>query len=304
MAGAVEDQQRIARHALWGAAGVLALLLASWAAVFHIGYVQHVDASIFVGFGGLRGRPHVGRLANLIAGLCDPGPYVLLAAIPIAIAMVRGRALLAGTIAAILAGANLSTHILKPLLAAPRPQGLPARAVGLASWPSGHATASMTFALCLVLAVSGRWRPYAAAFGAAFAVAVSYSFLTLGWHYPSDALAGFLMASLWALLGISALSRLDVKLTGARTGRASQLVLARALTPSAVGLTGVLTAVGLVMVMRPGPVLAYAGLHPSFVVGAVALGALGLVLSTGVMLTLSGSGRDPTAAPPRRWRHG
>ena len=28
---------------------------------------------------------------------------------------------------------------------------------------------------------------------AAFAIAVSYSFLELGWHYPSDVLGGFLI---------------------------------------------------------------------------------------------------------------
>ena len=64
-----------------------------------------------------------------------------------------------------------------------------------ASWPSGHATAAMSFALCAVLAAPARLRPLVAAVGAAFAVAVCYSFLALAWHYPSDVLGGFLVAT-------------------------------------------------------------------------------------------------------------
>jgi membrane-associated phospholipid phosphatase len=304
MRGAAEDEKRIARHALSGAAGVLVLLVLTWAAVFHIGFVQHVDASIFAGFGGLANRPHVGRVANLIAGLCDPQPYVVLCAIPVGLAIRRRRPLVALTVLGILAGANLTTELLKPLLAAPRPGGLSPSSIAAGSWPSGHATASMTLALCVVLACPGRWRPYAAAFGAAFAVAVSYSFLTLGWHLPSDAFAGFLVGSVWTLLGIALLARLDSRRGPGRENRAPQLVGAQALTPSAIVLAVVLTVIGLIVVMRPGPVLSYARLHPSFVVGAAGLGALGLVLAAGVLLTLSGSGPDPTGVHHRRWPHG
>ena len=61
----------------------------------------------------------------------------------------------------------------------------------------------MSLALALVLAVPARRRPLAAALGAVFAVAVSYSFLTLGWHYPSDVLGGFLVAVIWAQLALA-----------------------------------------------------------------------------------------------------
>ena len=40
------------------------------------------------------------------------------------------------------------------------------------------------------------------ALGAPFAVAVCYSFLTLGWHYPSDAFGGLGRRD-WALLAIA-----------------------------------------------------------------------------------------------------
>jgi membrane-associated phospholipid phosphatase len=281
-----DGSARISRHALLGAASLTVLLALCWAAVFHIGYVQRIDASVFDGFSGLRQRPHVGGLATFVANLCDPRPYAFLCLIPLAIAVWRRRFLVTGGIAGILAAANLTTHVLKPLLAAPRPDGLPVWVVNQASWPSGHATASMTLALCVVLACPGRLRPYAAATGAAFAVAVSYSFLTLGWHYPSDALAGFLVASIWTLLGIAAVARLEERRPAARAARAPQLVAAEALTPPAVFLAAVLMVGCLVIAVRPDGILAYARIHTAFVVGAAALGALGLSLATGVMMTL------------------
>jgi membrane-associated phospholipid phosphatase len=280
------ELDRVARHAMLGALVLAAALLLCWLAVFHIGYVQHVDASIFDGFSTLRGRLHVSRLAGWLAGLCDPSPYLFLCAIPVGIALARRRALLAGAILVILGGASTTTELLKPLLAAPRPQGLPVWEIGQASWPSGHATASMALALCVVLACPGRLRPYATACGAAFALAVSYSFLTLGWHYPSDALAGFLVASLWTLLGIAALAAVEARRPQARVPRSVQPAAAEALTPPAALLAGVLVPACLAAILHPSTVFLYTRLHTAFVVGAAALGALALALSTGVMLTL------------------
>ena len=62
----------------------------------------------------------------------------------------------------------------------------------------------MSLALACVLAASRRWRPFVAAIGAAFAIAVSYSFLTLAWHLPSDVFGGFLVAGIWTLLAVAA----------------------------------------------------------------------------------------------------
>src|SRR5918911_585475 len=68
------------------------------------------------------------------------------------------------------------------------------------------ATAAMTLALCGVMVTPPRLRPSAAALGGGFAVAVSYSILMLAWHFPSDVLGGFLVAALWTLLAVTALT--------------------------------------------------------------------------------------------------
>ncbi len=75
---------------------------------------------------------------------------------------------------------------------------------------------------------------------AAFAIAVSYSFLELGWHYPSDVLGGFLVATVWTLLGIAALALYEQRRPSAGRRRAGQFSLAQALGPPAVLVAGAL----------------------------------------------------------------
>jgi membrane-associated phospholipid phosphatase len=181
--------------ALLGAVMGVGLLILTWFAAFHIGIVERADASVLRGFVGLR-RPIIDRIANAIANLCDPKPYVVLAAAVVLAALIRRRGHVAVAVGGIMLAANLTTQFLKPALGQLHPVPLEAGTitVGAGAWPSGHATAAMSLALCAVLAVGARWRPLVAAAGAAFAVAVCFSFLTLKWHYPSDVLGGYLVA--------------------------------------------------------------------------------------------------------------
>src|SRR5436305_5740041 len=115
---------RRAAQLLWGAGGGVLLLALTWFAAFHIGFVQRADQSVFRQFGDLRAHHHVGSLAWRLATLCDPKPYVYLCAVPVAVALVRRRFLVAIAIVAILLGANVTTQLLKPLLAHPRATSL------------------------------------------------------------------------------------------------------------------------------------------------------------------------------------
>ena len=282
------------RAALWASGGALAgvaLLIASWYAAFHIGVFERADQTMYSAFGDLSHHPRVNSLAVFVAQLCNPNPFVFFAAVPVLVAIARRRVWLAITIGAILLGANETTQLLKPLLAEPRAASALTGGVvppGAASWPSGHATAAMSLALCVVLAVPSRLRPYMAALGAAFAVAVSYSFLALQWHYPSDVFGGFLVAGTWTLLGIAALFAVEARgPAGAAVQRVGQRISIReALGPPAIALLGALALVGVVVLARPQAVIAYARIHTSFMIGAAAIGALGLALATGVVLAL------------------
>jgi membrane-associated phospholipid phosphatase len=276
-----------ARTALICAACGVALLTLTWFVAFHVAPARHADQSILQGFYGLGQRGTVSALANPIANLCSPQPYVYFVCIPVMVALLRRRPRLAITVAAILLGANVTAQLLKSLLAAPRPLLIHGsfQPIDAKSWPSGHATAAMSLALCSVLVAPARLRPLAAALGAAFTVAVCYSFLSLGWHYPSDVLGGFLVATTWTLAAVSGL--LAVQEGGARpAGQTPGPSVASALVPSAGAvLAAVLLAAGAALA-RPHDVVSYARTHEAFIVGAVAIGAVALALATGLMLAV------------------
>jgi membrane-associated phospholipid phosphatase len=188
---------------IFGAAAGVALLGLAWFATFHIGPIEHADVSIFRGFGEVGSGARASLFGHPIASLCNEKPYSCLCAVPVLVAVARRRLWLVFEVGLILVGANLTTYVLKQLLAHPRaasllggPHPLPPT-----SWPSGHTTAATSLALCCVLVAPSRLRPFVAAGGAAFVVAIAYSLLVTNTHYPSDVVAGFIVAGIWTLLG-------------------------------------------------------------------------------------------------------
>jgi membrane-associated phospholipid phosphatase len=283
-----EGLPRRARMALTGAGVCLVLLFVVWYTAHYIAVVKRADVSILLGFAELH-RPFLDRLTSFVAHLCNPHPYVVLAAIPVVVALLRGRPRVAITLGAIMLAANETTQLLKPLLAGPRDpvSWIP---ITSASWPSGHATAAMSLGLCMVIAMPARRRPLVAAAMTAFALAVCYSFLELGWHYPSDVLGGFLVATVWTLLGVAGLSVYEARrpALAARAASAERptLSIGEALVPAAVLLCAAAVLVGLIVLARPHQVLDYARIHETFVIGAGVIAALGLTLASGLMLVL------------------
>lgn len=69
------------------------------------------------------------------------------------------------------------------------------------SFPSGHAQASVVawtlMAWLVTRVVSGRWRWVAAALAASAVLAIGFSRVALGVHYPSDVLAGYALGGAW-----------------------------------------------------------------------------------------------------------
>ena len=277
-----------ARIAAWGALASAGLLFVTWYAAFHIGALERADGAIFRAFTGLQ-RPRVNHAASLFVDLCNPKPYVYLCAVPPLVALARRRLAVAVAVCAILLGANVTTQLLKPALAQPR-SGLVADGITWAmsgSWPSGHSTAAMSLALCAVLAAPARLRPLVAALGGTFAAAVGYSLVTLGSHFPSDVLGGFLVAGTWTMVALAALLALHDRNSQPGAVRPGNRVTMRAaLGPPGGALLVALGLVVLAVIARPHDVVAYARAHEAFVLGASAIGALGLALATGVMLTL------------------
>ncbi len=296
-----------ARNAFVGAGIGIVLLILTWLLAFHVGPFKTADQAIFKGFYNLHDHGVIPRIANHVADLCDPRPFFFLAAIPVTVALRRRRWRLALTIGVILLAASCTTELLKSVLATPHPTALLGgeNPVTGSTWPSGHATAAMSLALTCVLAVPQRLRPSVAALGAVFAIAVCYSFLALGWHYPSDVIGGYLVAASWTLVGVGALllSEPRARRRASEDG-AEPVSVQAALAPVAVTLLAAAGLACLIVLVRPHEVVNYAQAHTVFVVGAAAIGAAAVALATGVMLVVSGSVRAPTAARRHRWPPG
>ncbi len=283
--GTLEGMSRRVFHALIAAAGCAGALVAAWVITFEVPVVRWLDSAALQGFVGLD-RPVTTVPAEMIASLGDPLPFALLGAGLIAAALAQGRPRVAVAVPIVLLGASLTTQILKPLLADPRVCDCWADGrVAAASWPSGHATASMSLALCAVLVTPARWRPTAAMAGALLAIAVSYALLSLGWHYPSDVLAGYLVAALWMTLAVAGLWAAGDRWP-ARTGREAVVRWGASLGPVAAGVVLLVVGLAAITAARPEAALHYAQAHTTFVFVAAMIAATGAAVAGGFAAAL------------------
>jgi membrane-associated phospholipid phosphatase len=247
---------------------------------FDVPELHHADALTLHGFMSLD-RPAVHPLASAVAHVADPVPYGVIGTLLILAALARGRVRVAVAVAIVLLGAAVTTdYVLKPALAASRhaPE-LGLRQVPSGSFPSGHATASMALALCAIVVAPERLRPYVAALGAAFAIAVSFAFLSLDWHYPSDVLGGYFVAAAWTGAAAAALRWNGVHGAGIRHGLAPMShEHRRALVTAAAGVS--LVALGAVAALAASArALDFLRVHTVFAVGAAAIAVAGIAVA-------------------------
>ena len=110
--------------------------------------------------------------------------------------------------------AQVSSELLKDVYDRPRPSLVPHGSwVYSASFPSGHSTLSAAtfFILAAVIADLEKTLPakiFVVVLAAIVVVAVGFSRVYLGVHWPSDVLAGWSLGSMWALLAFSILRSL------------------------------------------------------------------------------------------------
>jgi membrane-associated phospholipid phosphatase len=268
----------------------LAALAATGVLAKLVPVTQQGDARTLNGFVDLN-APDLSPTLNTIAHLADPAPYALVGLGLALVALLRGRWRVALLIPVLFVLTGATTEALKQLLASPRvDEWLGHSQIAAASWPSGHSTAAMTMALCAVLAAPPRLRPTVAALGGAFALAVAYAILTLGWHFPSDVFGGYLVAATYVLLGMSAVSAADLRWPTRRGAegatRPVDVVPALAVAMLAAG-----AAAGLALA-RPHALVGYAETHTTFVAGAIAIAALATLLA-GVMAAGFRGGQAP-----------
>ncbi|MFC8845361.1 MULTISPECIES: phosphatase PAP2 family protein [unclassified Micromonospora] len=189
----------------WTAVWLVVLALAQtaafvvvWRAALHTELGQWLDTVALTGnrIGQDRIAEPVNRILNTMSALS------LLAATAVIgfIALIRRRVALAITATLLIAGANVTTQLLKHFLLRPDFGIDPERAAAGNSLPSGHTTVAASVALALILVLPPTVRALGAYLGTGYAAVAGVATLSAGWHRPSDAVAAFLVVGVWAAL--------------------------------------------------------------------------------------------------------
>jgi len=200
----------------------------------------------------------------------------------ILVALRRGRRDLALAATVLLVGANATTAVLKPLLGLADAFGGDALRVKSAAFPSGHATAAMSLALCTVLVAPRSWRLWVAVCASAYAAAVGVALVALVWHQPSDVVGGFLIAVAWAAGVSSVIVSMRERAARPQLGR-------RLLELVAWGGVCAATA-GLILVLLE-PAIHFR--HGLFAVAALIIAGLALALPVALATVLGGGQARP-----------
>jgi membrane-associated phospholipid phosphatase len=191
------------------AAIVCALAIAPLAVIAYAwGPFQHVDLRILLHLRREEGPIH--GLASVLVNLGDLAALLVLLAAACAIGLRSGRRREVLAAIVVVAGANLTTQLLKTTLEHARHKAFE-HGIELPwpdSFPSGHTTAAASIAVALLLVVPAAHRLAAAVAGAALTAMVGLSVVILGWHYPSDVLGGLLVVGTW---GFAALAWLRIR---------------------------------------------------------------------------------------------
>jgi membrane-associated phospholipid phosphatase len=278
---------RRAKTLLWMATGCALLFALVVLGSYFWGPGQSLDYEGLAGFvsandGGVR------EITWRLMALGDPAQVATITLALAALALVRGRPRVAVTVVALVAATSISSQVLKVLLAHPRFPPILGYELGPQALPSGHATAAMSLALAGVLAAPRRGRLPAALIGSLLALAVGAAVVSLGWHFPSDVLAGYLLATGWGLGLTAALYEADRRFparerwASSAIARASEKIATGGLALAAAVATtvGVLATGGLLLTdMSAATCIAREHTAFVFVAGGVASAALVLPMT-------------------------
>ncbi|MDG4796847.1 phosphatase PAP2 family protein [Micromonospora sp. WMMD1082] len=175
-----------------------AAFIVVWRFALHVETGQWIDTVALTG--NRIGRDHIEDPVDRILNAMSVVSLLAVTGLIGFIALIRGRIALAIAATLLIAGANVTTQLLKYGLTRPDLGIDLERAYVGNSLPSGHTTVAASVAVALVLVLPPKARPVAAVIGAGYAATAGVATLSAGWHRPSDAVAAFLVVGIWAAL--------------------------------------------------------------------------------------------------------
>lgn len=193
--------QRLIFIALACAAGVALLGLLFYESAKFSHYDTTLTSHLLAPSGSLRES-----IAEFASDGGNSGPLALglLATVVLGIAWRRPWQLAAGVAVFLLA--NITTQLMKLVLAHPRLQGALGASYPIEiSYPSGHTTGALSLGFALWVTAPPRWRGWAALIGLAYGAATGLGVVIAGWHFISDVIGAILVVGFWASLALAAL---------------------------------------------------------------------------------------------------
>jgi membrane-associated phospholipid phosphatase len=201
---------KVRRPLLASLACIAAIGVLAWA-VEEVGALRRLDLRTVMHFEDSAAISNT--IANVLVHPGDPAGLLCLAAGIVAVGVYLGRRREVIAALVVIAGANLTTQVLKAALENNRHafqesgldtylvKGFPTHD----SFPSGHTTAAASIAVAALFVVPAQHRMTAAAVGLLLTAAVGISVLVLDWHYPTDVLGGLLVVAAWGFATLAGL---------------------------------------------------------------------------------------------------
>jgi membrane-associated phospholipid phosphatase len=147
------------------------------------------------------GQSRVSGVTDTVLNTMSVVSIAVAVAVVVFIALLRGRVATAVVTLLLIAGANVTTQLLKAGLYRPVYGVDKMRDAVGNSFPSGATTAAAAVVVALIFVLPAKVRGLAALLGAGFAALVGVATLSAGWHRPSDAIGALLVVGGWACAG-------------------------------------------------------------------------------------------------------
>jgi membrane-associated phospholipid phosphatase len=271
---------------LAAAAACVAAFAGLLALAYAVPPAEKIDGAALDGFAAVGEDWRISSTAEHIAHLFNPLPFALMVIVLVAVAYVTRGYRHAAAAALLLVGANVSSQLLKPMLAHPRDlsEFHHVTQLGPAAFPSGHSTASMSLALAAMLVAPRAYRPLVALIGLLGTLVVSGSLLVLSWHWPSDIVGGYLLAAAWCLVALAALRAAAIRWPDKGDMRKAARQAVAAPSPAAVASAAfvILAVAAVAAAARLDSLAGYAQRHTSTVAVAAAIVASAMAVVAAV----------------------
>jgi len=193
---------RIARSAA-AAVGLAAAVPLVAALAFYVRPIRLADAHAFDWLSSHKYTASyeytaLGHAAKSVIFFAEPVPMLTIVFLGCAWAVHQRRGADAVAALIVVAGANLTTQVLKHVFAHGRYEPFLKHAPDLETFPSGHVTGAASMVVAVIWVATPARRRTAAWLGFAYLVLAGLAVLVLEWHFPSDVIGAFCVAGSWA----------------------------------------------------------------------------------------------------------